>query len=212
MPGVHLTQKKRDRFTSLRVRGLGQYEAMQLVEISRQSAARIERTDEFKAAMASKSDLHHAEPAKPFEPPPREIPLEIVADRLLSSLREVPNPETAEAVVASFRSVLPPEILANITSQLPTGVLPTSSRTGDLPAAAPSDDDDPDGSRYGPRDDSTPPQAVDHNGMLRRTWSPDDRHLNPVSRAQAIRVARNRPPASGSLERLRELLTDKWSA
>jgi hypothetical protein len=166
-------------------------EAMKIQGISRQTAARIERTQAFKDVMAGSSP---PDPGKPYVEPPREMPLD-VAIRLLDSLRGVSDPQAIEAVVNAVKDVIPAHILADATKSLlgPPAAAPDGADDfTQRPPAPDPNDDDPDGTRYGTLDKSTPSQALGHDGMPVRTWSPSDRKLGFVFSDHAV-LARRKP-------------------
>jgi hypothetical protein len=193
MPGKHLGQR-RDRYIALRARGLPQHEAMKIADISRPSAARIERSPELQEAL--KPYEPPPRPVKSHEEPPREMPLE-VALRLLNGLRNVSDPQAIEVVLDTVKDVVPPEVVADVRKELlgPTAMAPDGADGFITPPPAPEPDDDPDPTRYGPLSAEYLPQSLGHNQLPKRTFSLNDRRLGFVFEDHAL-AARAKPQGS----------------
>jgi hypothetical protein len=197
MPG-RLTQRDRDAYTDLRRRGIRQVEAMKIQGISRQTAARIERSPEFKQALAEYEPA--IVPGKvTHELPEREMPLE-VALKLLNGLRGVSDPQAIQAVLDTVKDVVPPEVVADARKELLGPPMAPDGADGFIQRPnAPDPEAEEERARYGDLDSSYPRQAIGENGLPRRTWSDADRKLGLVFEVHAVQAKRNAFQRPGGL-------------
>src|SRR6266545_1014933 len=162
MRGKQLTDEQVAHYTDLRRGGRRQVQAIQLTGISKRSAIRIEQTEAFQKAMAEA-------PSRPATPP-RFVP-QLTPDqtRELEALR-------AKAALEEELANQPDVVGGvEVVKDSPKGRIEEAS--SEIPSFG-YGTPDPDAS-HGLRSDPTPPEGYGPDGMPKRTWSPDDRHLAP---------------------------------
>lgn len=153
MRGKRTSKQQVARYTDLRCRGLKKYEASLLVGISRWTADRIEQTEAFKEAVASYVPPKD-KPSVPLSPQQQQgLELAQAQHALEEELRNQPDVIGGVEVKRDRRS--------------------DHGDHGERIEEAPS-------FGYGtPESDPTPPEGIGPDGVTKRTWSPDDKHISP---------------------------------